>query len=36
MNVSLCDLNAKSINWCKADITSPEGPKIDRYYSEYL
>ena len=36
MTVVLCDFNAKSINWCKADITSLEGSMIDRYYSEQL
>ena len=36
MTVVLCDFNAKSINWCKAEITSLEGSRIDRYYSEQL
>ena len=35
MTVILGDFNAKSYNWCKADITSLEGSKIDTITSSY-
>ena len=35
MTVVLGDFNAKSNNWCKADITSLEGSKIDTITSIY-
>ena len=35
MTVVLGDFNAKSSNWCKADVTSLEGSKIDTITSSY-
>ena len=35
MIIVLGDFNAKSNNWCKADITSPEGSKTDTIASSY-
>ena len=35
MTVVLGDFNAKSNNWCKADITSLEVSKIDTIASSY-
>ena len=35
MTVVLGDFNAKSRNWCKSDITSLEGSKIDSITSSY-
>ena len=35
MTVVLGDFNAKSNNWCKADITSLESSKIDTITSSY-
>ena len=35
MTVVLGDFNAKSNNWCKADVTSLEGSKIDTITSSY-
>ena len=35
MTVVLGDINAKSNNWCKADISSLEGSKIDIIASSY-
>ena len=35
MTVVLGDINAKSNNWCKADITSLEGSEIDTIASSY-
>ena len=35
MTVVLGDFDAKSNNWCKADITSLEGSKIDTITSSY-
>ena len=35
MAVVLEDFNAKSNNWCKTDITSIEGSKIDNVTSSY-
>ena len=35
MTVVLGDFNAKSNNWCKADITSLEGSRIDTITSSY-
>ena len=35
MTVALGDFNAKSYNWCKADITSLKGSKIDTITSSY-
>ena len=35
MTVVLGEFNAKSINWCKADITSLEGSKINTKTSSY-
>ena len=35
MNVVLGDINAKSNNWCKVDITSLEGSEIDTIASSY-
>ena len=35
MTVVLGDFNAKSNNWCKAEITSLEGSKIDTITSSY-
>ena len=35
MNVVLDDFNAKSNNWCKSDVTSLEGSKIDTITSGY-
>ena len=35
MTVALGDFNAKSNNWCKADVTSLEGSKIDTITSSY-
>ena len=35
MTVVLGDFNAKSNNWCKADVTSLEGSKIDTITSGY-
>ena len=36
MTIVLGDFNAKSNNWCKADITSLEGSKIDTIASSYF
>ena len=36
MAVALGDFNAKSNNWCKADTTSLEGPKIDTITSNWF
>ena len=35
MTIVLGDFNAKSNNWCKSDITSLEGPKIDTIANSY-
>ena len=35
MTIVLGDFNAKSNNWCKTDITSLEGSKIDTITSSY-
>ena len=35
MTVVLGDINAKSNNWCKADISPLEGSKIDIIASSY-
>ena len=35
MTVVLGDFNVKSNNWCKADVTSLEGSKIDTITSSY-
>ena len=35
MTIVLGDFNAKSKNWCKADITSLEGSMIDTIASSY-
>ena len=35
MNIVLGDFNAKSNNWCKADITSLQGSKIDTIANSY-
>ena len=35
MTVVIGDINAKSNNWCKADITSLEGSEIDTIASSY-
>ena len=35
MTVDLGEFNARSNNWCKADITSLEGSKIDTIASSY-
>ena len=35
MTVVLVDFNAKSSNWCKADISYLEGSKIDTLVSSY-
>ena len=35
MNIVLGDFNARSNNWCKADITSLQGSKIDTIANSY-
>ena len=35
LTVALCEFNAKTKNWCKADVTSLEGSMIDTIASNY-